>query len=152
MRKSYLAILIVAVAVTAVLSGCSFIKKPEVSVVSVTPSGVSLSSVTLNVKIRVNNPNPFGAHLTKLEFDVYYLNNGKFVYLGHGERKDISIKANGVTEFTVPVKIEDVRAIGTLIQLAKSGKVTIKVKGTAYIDLKITSFGIPFEQVEQINL
>ena len=152
MRRKFLTFLILTVATTAALCGCSFIKKPKVSVESIIPSGVGLSSVTLNVKIRIDNPNPFGAHLTKLEFDVYYLKNGKFVYLGHGEKQDISIKANGVTKVTVPVKTDDLQAIGTLLQLAKSGTVTIKVKGCAYIDLKITSFGVPFEQIEVIKI
>ncbi len=152
MSLKKLALLTFAVLLAASLTGCAFIKEPKASVVSITPSSVGLSSVTLNVKIRIDNPNPFGAHLTKLEFDVYYLKDGKFIYLGHGEKRDVDIKANGVTEIVVPVKIDNLQAVGTLLQLAKKGEVTIKVKGTAYIDLKITSFGIPFEQVEEVRL
>ncbi len=143
--------IVLAVMFACCFAGCSAIKKPTVNVESVTPSGIGLSSVTFNVKIAIDNPNPFGAHLTKLAFDIYYYDNG-YHYLGHGEKKDISIKANGVTEVTVPVKVEDIQVLKTLFTLAKSGKVKLKVKGTAYIDLKVTSFGIPFEEIKTIKL
>jgi len=132
--------------------GCIGIKKPSIQVESVQPYSVTPTSVVLNVKVKIDNPNPIGAHLTMIDFDIYYLQNGAYHYLGHGVKKDVSIKANGVTEITIPVKIDDLQAIKSLVVLAKNGAVTLKVKGTAYIDLKITSFGIPFEQVEKISI
>ncbi len=141
-------LLLVLVLMSGLLMGCAAIKKPTVNVVSVKPSSVTPTSVILNVKVRIDNPNPIGAHLTKIEFDIYNQNR----YLGHGEKKDVSIKANGITEITIPVKIEDIQAIKALYTLAKNGEITLKIKGTAYVDLKITSFGIPFEQTETIKI
>jgi hypothetical protein len=36
--------------------------------------------------LTINNPNPIGATLTRVSFDVYFLDDGPPVFLAHGER------------------------------------------------------------------
>ncbi|WP_202320628.1 LEA type 2 family protein [Archaeoglobus neptunius] len=133
------------------------LQKPTVSIdnikvesVSVTPGkGVTLD---LSVRIIVSNPNPFGAHLTKIAYDIYLL-NGKESYLGHGEKEDVTIRKQGNTTIEIPTTMNlDTKTFGRILDsLEKQGSIKLKVSGSAYLDLKITTFEVPFEKTEVIT-
>jgi hypothetical protein len=76
-----------------VISGCaSLLKSPEVSVTGASLSSASLSELSLDVSLLVDNPNAFGITLKTLSFDVYYQAGGEWVYLSHGESSGIRIE------------------------------------------------------------
>ncbi|MFO7967727.1 MAG: LEA type 2 family protein, partial [Archaeoglobaceae archaeon] len=151
-KYSLIAILIVI----TLLSGCSQkgmeFGKPTATVDDVTVQDVSMSNLELDVRVIVNNPNPVGAQLTKVVFDMYYLKDGQQNYLGHGEKQDIDIRKEGETTITIPTTIDNKQAISALVELAKEGSVTLKLSGSAYIDMKATNFEVPFEENEVISL
>src|SRR5512136_1097638 len=72
------------------------VKDPVVTVTDIAVTDVSLQTMTVNTTVNIYNPNPVGAKLNKLVFDVYYL-DGTRNYLGHGEKSDINVKDNGNT-------------------------------------------------------
>lgn len=128
-------------------SGCmeSPIKEPTVTVSDITLSDVSLQAMTVNTTVNIYNPNPIGAKLNKLAFDVYYL-EGTRTYLGHGEQSNIEVKENGNTTVIIPVTIGNVQAAGAISSLVQKGSITLNVNGSAFIDVKVTSFEKQFEQ------
>jgi LEA14-like dessication related protein len=132
--------------------GCleSPIKEPTVSVSDITLSEVSLKTMTVNTTIVIHNPNPVGAKLNKIAFDVYYLDDTRN-YLGHGERSDIEVKSNGNTTVTIPVTIGNVPAVNAAISLVRKGSITVNVNGSAFIDVKVTSFEKRFEQSRKFS-
>lgn len=143
----------ILVAFTILLSGCSQEQvKPTATVDDVSVKDISLQNLDLEVRVIVNNPNPVGAHLTKVAYDIYYLKDGESNYLGHGEKKDIDIRKQGDTTITIPTTIDNKEAIKTIIELARKGAVTLKVDGSAYLDLKATSFEIPFERTKEVTI
>ncbi|HIH69644.1 PEGA domain-containing protein [Methermicoccus shengliensis] len=154
--KSWVACSIASLIVLAVLvSGCAEtpqIEKPTVTVDSVSVKNVAPRALDLEVRVIVSNPNSIGAHLTKVVFDIYYLKNGEQKYLGHGELRDVDIRSQGDTTITVPITVDNSRAIAGLRELAKSGAVKIKVSGSAYLDLKATTLEIPFEKTKEVSL
>ena len=133
-------------------SGCMEppIQEPTVSVSDITLSNVSLQAITVNTTVTIFNPNPIGAKLNKVAFDVYYLDDTRN-YLGHGEQTNIEVKNNGNTTVTIPVIIGTVPAIGAVGSLVQKGSLTLNVNGSAFIDVKVTSFEKRFEQTKEFR-
>ncbi|PKG32379.1 LEA type 2 family protein [Methanoregula sp.] len=122
------------------------VKPPVLTVTDVTLSDVSLRTLTINTTINIFNPNPVGADLNRIAFDLYYVTGGSDQYLGHGELAHITVKESGNTSITMPVKIGTVQAAQAIGTLVKDGSLTVKVNGTAAIDLKVMSYELPFAQ------
>ena len=137
------------------LSGCAGtpkLEKPAVTVDDITVENLVGTTLELEVRVIVSNPNPVGAHLTKLVFDIYYLEDSSPKYLGHGEKHDIDIRKQGDTTITIPVTIDSLELVRTLVDIARKGSVTLKVSGSAYLDLKVMTFEIPFERTKEVAL
>jgi len=64
-------------------AGCvaPLLQEPTVTVETVTVENVTLQSVDLSLQVTVENPNPIGATLTRVAFDVFFLENGQWVFL-----------------------------------------------------------------------
>ncbi len=127
--------------------GCmeSPIKEPAVSVSNISLSDVSLKTMTVNTTVVIYNPNPIGAKLNKVAFDVYYLDDTRN-FLGHGEKSDIDVKENGNTTVTIPVIISNTPAINAMAALVSKGSITLNVNGSAFIDIKVTEYEKHFEK------
>lgn len=124
------------------------IKEPTVTVSDITLSDVSLQAMTVNTTVNIFNPNPVGADLKKVAFDVWYLDDTPH-YLGHGEQSGITVKENGNTSITIPVTIGTVEAAQGVGSLVQKGSILIRVNGSAIIDLKLTTYEKPFEQTRE---
>ena len=146
-----------SIAIAIAVSGCTEqiqeqIQKPTVSVSSINVKGITPQNLNLYVHVIIDNPNPVGANLTKVAFDIYYLENGQSKYLGHGEKYNVEVRKQGQTTVTVPVVVENQQAINALMEAAKKGAITIRTSGSAFLDLKVTTFEIPFETSNEIRL
>jgi LEA14-like dessication related protein len=146
---SYLVLLIMVLFLFA--GGCMEppIKQPTVSVSNIELADVSLQKMTINTTIVVDNPNPVGGHLNKVLFDVWYLDGTMPVYLGHGERNDIDIRENGNTSVGIPVSIGNLQALYALGSLSQKGSIVLMVNGSAFVDVKVTSWEMKFEEKKE---
>lgn len=142
-------ILLTLVLLTA---GCTEppIKEPTVTVSDIALSDVSLQAMTVNTTVNIYNPNPVGAKLNKLAFDVYYLTDTRN-YLGHGEKSNIEVKENGNTTVTIPVTIGNVQAVNAVGSLIQKGSIMLNINGSAFIDVKVTSYEKRFEQSREFQ-
>ena len=144
---------ILAVFTISILTcGCTEppVKEPVVSVQDIALYDVSFRAMTVNTTVVIYNPNPLGAKLNKVAFDVYYLDE-KDHYLGHGEKSDIFVKENGNTTVPIPVTIGNIPALQALGSFISKGSITIKVNGSAFIDIKLTSFEKQFGTTRQFQ-
>jgi LEA14-like dessication related protein len=134
------------------IAGCSGapLKKPTVTVSDLSLSEVSLRTMTVNTTVLIDNPNPVGARLNRLAFDVWYVDDTGH-YLGHGEKSGIDVKESGNTTVTIPVKIGTIPALQAMGSLVRDGSVTIRVNGSASVDLKLTSYELPFEESREFR-
>jgi LEA14-like dessication related protein len=134
-------------------SGCMEppIQEPTVSVSDIAFSDISFQTMKINTTVIIYNPNPVGARLNKVVFDIYYL-DGTRNYLGHGEQSDIDVISNGNTTVTIPVTIGNIPALRATGLLIKEGSLTLNVNGSAFIDVKVTSFEKKFEQSKEIQV
>jgi len=128
-------------------AGCteSPVKEPTITVDDIALSDVSLETLTVNTTVTIYNPNPVGATLSKVAFDVYSVDDTEH-YLGHGEQTGIVVKEMGNTSFVIPVKIGSVPALQATGSLVRKGTLVLKVNGSAFVDIRVTSYELPFER------
>jgi LEA14-like dessication related protein len=144
---------LLAVLVVGILSaGCTqpALKDPVVTVGEIALSDVSLQEMTVNTTVNIFNPNPVGAALKKVAFDVWYIDDTPH-YLGHGEQTNVTVKENGNTSITIPVRIGTVQAAQGVGSLVRNGSLLVMVNGSAFIDLRLTSYEKPFEQTRKFQ-
>jgi LEA14-like dessication related protein len=134
-------------AVMVLAGGCMEppVKEPTVTVGDIAISDISLQKMTVNTTVLIYNPNPVGARLNRVVFDVYYPDDGP-QYLGHGEQTNIDVKANDTTTVTIPVTIGTIQAAEAFSSLLRKGTITLDVNGSAFVDVKVTSWEKPFRQ------
>ena len=139
-------------AIFILIAGCMEqpLKEPTVAVSDIALSDVSLQTMTVNTTVIISNPNPIGAKLNRVSFDVYYFDDTEH-YLGHGEQPGFDVGALGNTSVTIPVKIGNIPALQAVGSLVRKGSITLKVNGSAFIDVKVTSFEKRFEQTREFQ-
>jgi LEA14-like dessication related protein len=143
---------LVVFALVILTAGCTqpALKDPVVTVGDIALSDVSMQAMTVNTTVNIFNPNPVGADLRKVAFDVWYVDDTPH-YLGHGEQSGITVKENGNTSITIPVRIGTAPAAQGIGSLVQKGAILIRVNGSAIIDLKLTTYEKPFEQTREFS-
>jgi len=152
MVKSGIILFCLLMAAALLAAGCSgVVQEPTVEVTDITVTDVSLRSTTLDTNLTIENPNPVGATVSNLTFDLYYLADGERQFLGEGEEHGIEVAANGPTNVTVPVDVVNEEAIRAFIGLVEQGSVDVVANGTASIDLRVTTYDVNFEETRTIT-
>ena len=131
--------------------GCSSgpaVKQPAVTVSDISLAGISLTKMTVNTTVVISNPNPVGANLNRVGFDVEYL-DGTPQYLGHGEVREVDIAPDGNTSVTIPVTVGNLQALKALGSLSEKGAITLRVNGSAAIDMAVAEYEVPFTQEKE---
>jgi len=143
----------ILIAVFIFSAGCTEppIKDPVVTVSEIGLSDVTLQTMTVTATVVISNPNPVGAKLNKIAFDVYYLDDTPN-FLGHGEQTDIDVISSGNTTVTIPVTIGNIQALRAAATLVRKGSLTLTINGSALIDVRVTSFEKRFEQSREFQL
>ena len=149
-RIRLIPIIVAVVILSAMSSGC--IEKPTVEVSDIALRDVSLTSTTIDVGLVINNPNPIGATLDKITYDIYLV-NGDSLYLAHGEKVEkIQVRANDHTTINIPTEISNVGIIEALYQCISEEELPkIKVVGSASLNLQFFSIDIPFEKTKDLG-
>jgi LEA14-like dessication related protein len=152
MNRSILYGVFLVFALFLLTAGCiqPALKDPVVTVGEISLSDVSLQAMTVNTTVNIFNPNPVGADLKKVAFDVWYIDDTSH-YLGHGEQSGVSVKENGNTSLTIPVRIGTVQAVQGIGSLVRKGSILVRVNGSAVIDLTLTTYEKPFEQTREFS-
>ena len=117
------------------VSGCSSSPRiPEVKVEGATITSFSLTDLTLEVILSVDNPNPVGITLESLSFDVYYEDRDEWKYLSHGEQTGITISP-GKNIVGVPVTIKNTDLLQSILSFANSREIPLQIRGVVVPDL-----------------
>ena len=93
---------VIALALTAlplILSSCSDVTEPEVTMTGLNMRGISAEGIELDLLVEVENPNEFGADIGDLEYTIYL--DGLEVARGL-QKETVSVPANGTVEVGVP--------------------------------------------------
>jgi len=125
----------------------------DIEVVSVQLKDINMTTVMVEVSVCVENTNPIGATLDKIEYVIYFEREGEWIQLGRAERdEDIPIKAGESACFELENKIDVLSAIVALYQAYKQdGSVDMKVSGTTWLKIWPVTVDIPFERIESVG-
>ena len=126
----------------------------DVHIEGISFKGISLTSVTVDVTVSVNNSNPVGAVLHRIAYVIYFEENGKWVQLGGADRReDVSIKARSSISFDIMNQIGTLSAVAALYEMYKQGgSVNLKVAGSAWVGIGPVTVEVPFQRIEKVGL
>ncbi len=150
-EKTHLVLIFILILTTITLtSGCLGTKarEPTIELSEINIKEISFGITTLEAEAILNNPNPMGANLDRITYDLYFLNGeDDWEFLASGAQEDISIEANGNTTLYMPLRIDNMQALVAAFMGFHRESMTFKVNGSAFFDLKIISYEVPFERV-----
>jgi LEA14-like dessication related protein len=150
-----LIVLVVCLAVVAILAARGFIGAwlgdyaANAQITSIAIRDISLRELTVDITFSVENPNPVGATIDRLAYDIYYLDaNGEWVYLGKGDMtEDVAIGANDAVSLEVPNEIRTLSTIRMVRESIREGTdITVKAVGSAWVKVGPLVLEVPFER------
>jgi LEA14-like dessication related protein len=128
------------------------LKDPVVSLEDIRLRKVSLSSLDLDVAIRLQNPNPLGITLRELPFTVLCRCGHTDQQLASGNTGRVKIAGNSATLLHIPVTSQNTALIGALATFVTNGGVQVTIRGTAIVDAIIFSWSVPFEKTLPVTM
>ena len=126
--------------------------EPVVSLEDVKLRALSLSSLELDVAIRVQNANPIGVTLRELPFTVLCRDTEQTRQIAAGNTGRVKIAAHGNTLLHVPVKSENTALIGALAAFVTRGSVQVTIRGMAIIDCFLFGWSVPFSKTLPVTM
>jgi len=127
------------------------LREPTIAVNNVALRSFSFQSLTLDVTLGVNNPNPVGISLKSLSFDLFFQNRNDWVYLSHGERARFKINS-GDNIVVIPVTVSNAALLTAIMGMLAKGGITIRVTGMTLTDFLLYAPKVPFSREMTIPL
>lgn len=144
------ALVIVVGAVLGVI-GLSFIQevrqREALRTVQISFDGVSVKSIgltgaSLDIRLRMYNPNTITATLDRADYDLYGNNN----HLGNGViPQRVDIPAGASRTVTTDFNLSYGGAAGVIWSALKEGRVSWRIRGTAHFDTPLGTISVPFD-------
>jgi LEA14-like dessication related protein len=126
------------------------IKEPVVTLERVKIHAIHLTSIDLEVTLKILNPNPIDAILRELPFTVFFHTGKDQKEIASGNTGRVEIPADGSIEIPVPVTSYDLALVEGLAEILKRGRITLEVKGNAVID-HILGWTLPITETIDIT-
>jgi LEA14-like dessication related protein len=130
----------------------SVLRDPVVTLENFRLRKFSLSSLDLEVQIRVENPNPLGITLRELPFTVMCSAGNTDQQLASGNTGRVKIAGNGSTVLCIPVTSQNAALIGALATFVTKGGIQVTIRGTATIDAFLFGWSVPFEKTLPVTM
>jgi LEA14-like dessication related protein len=147
---------VIILAITVVLfAGCTSpqLARPTITVDGIAVENISLSAIDLSVRLTVSNPNPVGATLENVSFDLYFLDGSEQKFLAHGQRTGFEIRPDGDTTVAIPVRVDNLRLVQAVLGILRDGALTVRVSGSATVDFGVAVFeDVPFNREVEVTL
>jgi len=125
--------------------------EPAVTLEDVKIRAASLSSLDLDVAIRLNNPNIVGVNLKEIPFLVLIRHGDYLQEIANGNTGNVSIPARDSTILTVPVTSRNSALLRALAAFIVKGGIEVTIKGNAVVDAVITGWSVPFEKTVTVT-
>jgi LEA14-like dessication related protein len=120
------------------------LKEPAITLEGVKVRDITISSLELDVSIRVTNQNIFGVTLRDLPFTVSCVTGTKEQRIATGNAGTVKIRGNDSTVLTVPVTAHNAGIIRAVTSFVALGGIDLTVQGTAFIDCLVICPPLPF--------
>ena len=114
----------------------------QIKSISVVPTGLSFSGVSLELNSVVYNPNPITATIDQISYSVYENNN----FVGDGQISSVyNIPADSSYVVSFPISIGWGSLGSTIINyIVSGGKVTWSIHGSDNVNIDGIKFSLPF--------
>jgi LEA14-like dessication related protein len=126
--------------------------EPKIRLEGVRIRSATLTSLNLDVVIRVENKNPVGATLREIPFIILLRDGGGMQEIANGNTGNISIPANNSTKVTVPVTSHNAAILKALATFVAKGGIDVTIKGNAVVDAVVTGWSVPFEKTVTVTM
>lgn len=118
------------------------IRECTFDLVSVTPHDFTFDDVTVDFKIKADNPNTIDAVLDK--FTYTFLVNGTDVFSGT-TGKGITIPQQGTTDFVTSMVLDYAQLSQTVIEVLKTQQASYLIEARAYVHTILGDISYPVE-------
>lgn len=125
--------------------------EPIISLERVKIRSVSLSSIDLDIMIRVQNQNPLGITLREIPFVVLIMDGERLQEIANGNAVNIRIPARDHTVITIPVTSHNTALIRAIAAFISRGGLEVTIKGVAVVDCLVTGWSVPFEKTVTVT-
>lgn len=124
--------------------------EPVVTLEEVRIRAIHLTSLDLDVKVKVQNPNPIDAVLRELPFTVFFRAGNRRDEIASGNTSQLEIPANGSTDVVASVTSYDLELIEALAAIVERGAIQLEIQGNAVID-HILGWTLPFSETVNVT-
>jgi LEA14-like dessication related protein len=147
MKKS--AIILLSLFVVSMTGGCkilkSLVRSPSIQLDTVVLKGTSLFQGDLEFTFNITNPNPIGITVDSMTYQLSI--DGKKTMEG-SSTQGIALFAMATKSITVPLTVNYMESVDSLLDFFKKDSITYEVAGT----FKIGAFTVPFSHKDVIAL
>jgi len=161
MKTKIIAVIVLAILVILVGAGLYLFsqiqekeafKNVEIDFESVEIKDIGVEQITLNLNLKVHNPNKIPATLDGADYEIYL----EGIYMGNGslnEKITIPLNETKIVRSEVNVKYENLNRLLNITEkiVKNNGEVNIMIKGNAYV-VFIGRINFPFKVEKKINL
>jgi LEA14-like dessication related protein len=151
--------LLAALALTTLASGCTGFRKPTIELESVSLGSVGLTGGTLNVNLRVENPNPVGFRADNLHYELFLRSPGSDASAPQWERlaegtydEEIVIRARETRVVAVPVEFRLSQLGPAASSVMRSGRIDYRATGTVEVRAAGSRRTVPFSKTGNVML
>jgi LEA14-like dessication related protein len=151
----YLISVLVLAAILVIVGTAGCIAQPTVVVDSVRIGSLTPANTTLQVLVRVTNPNSFDIPLQNVTFTVYSVEASGTRRLGEGATGPFTLPGRQTVDQTVPVTLDNQALLETALVAVRAGQssMTFRVAGTVSGSVYgIVNVNVPFQQDQTITL
>ena len=146
-------------ALTTVASACTGFKKPTIELEGISLGSVGLSGGTLNVNLRVENPNAIGFRADDLRYELFLRapdsdpGSPRWDRLAEGTYdEEIVIGARETRTVQVPVEFRLSQLGPAASSVMRSGRVDYRATGTVRVRAAGSSRTVPFSKTGNVLL
>jgi LEA14-like dessication related protein len=154
MPRHLICVLVIAAVLMLVgTAGC--IAQPTVMVDSVRIGSLTPANTTLQVLIRIANPNSFDIPIQNVSFTVYSVEAGGTRRLGEGATGPFTLPGQQTIDQMVPVTLDNQALLQAALVAVRAGqdRMTFRVTGTVSGSVYgLVTVNVPFEQDQTLTL
>lgn len=130
----------------------SLFRDPLITLEDIRLRKFSFSSIDMDVKVRVDNPNSFGITLREIPFTVLCASGDTTEQLADGNTGKVKIAGNRSTLLDIPVTSQNAALISAVAALVTKGGVRVIFRGEAVINAILFSWPVPFEKTMPVMM
>ena len=137
---------------SAELHAMPVLHEPVITLEEVNLRTLSLSSLELDVAIRVQNSNPVGVTLRELPFTVMCQAGNRETEIAAGNTGRVKIAARDSTVVHIPVSSQNAALVNALAAFVTRGGVQVTIRGMAVIDCLLFGWSVPFTKTLPVTM